>query len=110
MHGDVVFVMNIFDTHVQPSVSQAFANVLAEAMACGFTCIVTDVGHVGWVVPPQNPELLAKAIEAAVSDFRTPEFALRRLASRKRIVDNFSLEKMTEAYLNLWRSLLPLRK
>ena len=115
--SDVPSIMNAVDLHVLPSVSEAFPNVVAEAMACGVPCIVTDVGDAalivgdtGWVVPPKNPELLAKAIEAAASGFRMPEFALRQLAARKRIVDNFSLEKMTEAYLNLWRSLLPLRK
>ena len=115
--SDVPSIMNAVDLHVLPSVSEAFPNVVAEAMACGVPCIVTDVGDAalivgdtGWVVPPKKPELLAKAIEAAASGFRMPEFALRQLAARKRIVDNFSLEKMTEAYLNLWRSLLPLRK
>lgn len=109
--SDIPDVMNALDMHVLASVSEAFPNVVAEAMACGVPCIVTDVGDAamivgdtGWIAPPKNPQLLAKAIEAAASSFDTPAFALRRLAARKRIVDNFSLEKMTQSYVNLWQS------
>jgi len=115
--GDIVSVMNALDVHVLPSASEAFPNVVAEAMACGVPCIVTDVGDAalivgdtGWVVPSKNPEQLAKAIEAAAAVVKLPEFALRQLAARKRIADNFSLEKMIDAYVHLWRSLMPLRK
>ena len=109
--SDIPDVMNALDMHVLASVSEAFPNVVAEAMACGVPCIVTDVGDAamivgdtGWIVPPRNPQLLAKAIETAALSFDTPAFASRRLAARNRIVENFSLEKMTQSYVNLWQS------
>jgi glycosyltransferase involved in cell wall biosynthesis len=109
--SDIPAVMNSLDFHVLPSASEAFPNVVAEAMACGIPCIVTDVGDAamivgdtGWVVPPKNPVSLASAIEEAREDFRGDNDGKRRIAARQRIEDNFSLEKMTQAYRQLWES------
>lgn len=109
--ADIPAVMNALDFHVLPSVSEAFPNVVAEAMACGTPCIVTDVGDAalivgdtGWVVPPASPDLLALALEAAGKSFENKSDAQRRIDARNRIVDNFSLEKMTQSYVNLWQS------
>ncbi|MGB4116673.1 MAG: glycosyltransferase [Polaromonas sp.] len=109
--SDIPDVLNALDVHVLASVSEAFPNVVAEAMACGVPCVVTDagdaamiVGDTGWVVPPKSPQLLAQAIKAAVSSVGTPGFASRRIDARNRIVDNFSLEKMTQSYVTLWQS------
>lgn len=110
--SDIPAVMNALDFHVLPSASEAFPNVVAEAMACGTPCIVTDVGDAamivgdtGWIVPPKNPGLLARAIEEAMGGFGGENDAKRRIGARKRIVDNFSLERMTQAYVHLWQSM-----
>ncbi|MES1976576.1 MAG: glycosyltransferase [Pseudomonadota bacterium] len=109
---DVPAVMNALDVHILPSVSEAFPNVLAEAMACGTPCISTDVGDAalivgdtGWVVARRDPQALSLAISDAVNSVKTEGFVGRQLAARKRIVENFSLEKMRQAYVELWRSL-----
>ncbi len=109
--ADIPAVMSAIDFHVLPSRSEAFPNVVAEAMACGTPCIVTDVGdaalivgETGWVVPPESPDLLAKALQQAENSFRSEGHELRRVEARKRVADNFSLEKMTQSYVNLWQS------
>lgn len=110
--GDIPAVMNALDFHILPSASEAFPNVVAEAMACGTPCVVTDVGDAavivgdtGWVVPPKTPVLLAAAIEEARNGFGGENDAKRRIQARQRIKDNFSLEKMTRAYRQLWESM-----
>lgn len=64
------------------------------------------VGDAGWIVPPKNPGLLARAIEEAMDGFGGKNDAERRIEVRKRIVDNFSLERMTQAYVRLWQSVV----
>ncbi len=111
--SDIPAVMNALDFHLLPSASEAFPNVVAEAMACGTPCVVTNVGDAavivgdtGWVVPPKDPVLLARAIEEAKDGFGGENDAKRRIDARQRIEDNFGLEKMTRAYIHLWQSVL----
>lgn len=67
---DVESVFNGLDIAVNSSqFGEGFSNVVAEAMACGVPCVVTDVGDSafivgdkGKVVPPNNPDALKSAI------------------------------------------------
>ncbi|EKO3726007.1 glycosyltransferase [Vibrio metschnikovii] len=109
--SDITTVMNGFDLFVLSSVSEAFPNVLAEAMACGTPCVTTNVGDAaviigdtGWVVPPKNPQALAKAMLEAIDEKQNNPQAwqARKQACRERIVNNFSIEKMVESYHQVW--------
>lgn len=109
---DITSVMNGLDIHVLSSAfGEAFPNVLAEAMACGTPCITTDVGDaavivgdIGWVVPPKDPQALAKAMLEAMEEKRNnPQtWQARKQACRERIVNNFSIKKMVEGYHQVW--------
>ncbi|GIC06165.1 glycosyltransferase family 4 protein [Vibrio cholerae] len=109
--NDITAVMNGFDLFVLSSVSEAFPNVLNEAMACGTPCITTNVGDAavivgdtGWVVPPKDPQALAKAmLEAMEEQQDNPQaWQARKKACRERIVNNFSIKKMVESYHQVW--------
>jgi glycosyltransferase involved in cell wall biosynthesis len=111
--NDIPNIMNALDLHVLPSASEAFPNVVAEAMACGTPCVVTDVGDAayivgdtGWVVPPRDPMKLAEAIAAAVQQkFSDPAGWRRRCqASRDRIKNNFDIQTMVKKYQEVWSS------
>ncbi len=104
--SDIPDVMNALDIFVLSSRTEAFPVVLTEAMACGIPCVTTDVGDsgcivgdTGWVVPPQSPMRLARALSEAVTSL--PDH-VRQAAARRRIVDNFSVEGMAEAYRRVW--------
>ena len=82
---------------VLSSVSEGFPYSLIEAMTCGRACVATDVGGVaeavgdaGLVVPPRNPEQLAQACVALLTD----DGLRRRLgaAARARALENFTLD------------------
>jgi len=110
--ADIPRIMNGIDLHVlSSSFGEGFPNVLAEAMACGTPCVATDVGDskviiadTGWVAPPNNPKLLADCITVALDEKETNEvvWSNRKNASRKRIVDNFSIDEMIGSYQRVW--------
>ena len=108
---DIPAVLNALDVHVLSSSTEAFPNTVAEAMACGTPCVVTDVGDAayivgdaGWVVPPSDSKALAHGIEMAIRAVSVSGGEKVGRECRKRIVENFALERMTEAYLTLWRN------
>ena len=106
---DIGAVMNALDLHVLSSLSEAFPNVVAEAMACGTPCVVTDVGDAsvivgdqGWRVPAGDPAALCQAMRAAMARLASGEAESLRTACRQRILQNFSQEKMAGAYEDAW--------
>jgi len=108
---DIPTIMSSLDLHVLSSSSEAFPNVLAEAMACNTPCVTTDVGeaaHIvgdtGWVVKPKNPQALADAILIALNELQSDPstWVNRKVACRKRIVNNFSIETMVGKYHQVW--------
>ena len=108
---DIPHVMNAIDLHILSSVGEAFPNTVAEAMACGTPCVVTDVGDAalivgdtGWVAPPQNPKTLAERIEQGLATLQREGRGTLGQRCRTRIVENFSLEKMVRAYRTVWET------
>jgi len=90
---DMPAVYNALDIVCSSSLSEGFPNVIAEAMACGVTCVVTDVGdsasivgQAGLVIQPGNPEALVDAwLQLIVKKLLDKE------TCRERIVKEFSL-------------------
>lgn len=107
---DVPKVLNGLDIHILSSKTEAFPNVVAEAMACGVPCIVTDVGDAGfivgdtgWTVPSESPDALARALSEAIPSMN--DLALwdvRRRNARERVAVNFSLRQMASSYSRVW--------
>ena len=109
--NDIPNIMNALDLHVLPSAfGEAFPNAVAEAMACGTPCVVTDVGDAayivgdtGWVVPPREPTALATAIAMGLEEMSDPVDArYRSFRARCRIEDNFDIERMITSYSSVW--------
>lgn len=109
---DIPKFMNSIDLFALcSSYGEAFPNVLNEAMACGTPCVTTDVGdaalivgNTGWVVPPNNANALANAINKAIEEKQSnhASWIQRENACRHRIMNNFSLEIMTKKYTQIW--------
>lgn len=109
---DIPAVMASLDCLISSSAwGEGFPNVIAEAMACGIPCIVTDVGdsaqivgNTGWVAPPGAPKRLAEAMSAFL-DLRLEERLERGRAARAHIARNYSLDVVAKRYETLFLSL-----
>jgi glycosyltransferase involved in cell wall biosynthesis len=109
-YNDISHVMNGLDVHIlSSSYGEGFPNVVAESMACGTPCIVTDVGDsalivdkTGWIIPPNNPIKLARAIEKALLEKGTLEWKKKRIKARLRIKQKFSITNMIKLYNKVW--------
>ncbi len=98
---DIETLLNGLDLLVSASEGEGFSNVIAEAMATGVPCVVTDVGDskaivgdCGIVVPPKNSCALAKGISQMLSTGYLGN-ASHLARSRSRIVEKFSVAKLT---------------
>lgn len=112
--SDIPDIMNLLDIHVLSSCSEAFPNVLCEAMACGTPCVTTDVGDAsfiigdtGYIVPIKDPTLMAQKIIEMLYEKENNILVWENRKSKcnKRIVENFSIEKMIENYQVVWNNL-----
>lgn len=90
------------------SYGEAFPNAIGEAMAAGVPSVVTDVGDSAWIVgetgrivPPRDPEALARAW---MSLFGLPTEARAALgaAARDRIARHFGLPVVAARYAKLY--------
>lgn len=108
---DIPTIMNGIDLFILSSISEAFPNVLNEAMACGTPCVSTNVGdasyilgETGWIVPTKDPKALSESVsEAIIEKFSSKSLWLhRKKACRERIVENFSLVDMIQKYKDVW--------
>ena len=110
---DVHYITAALDIASSSSQAEGFPNVVGEAMACEVPCVVTDVGDsakivdvTGIVVPPKDPQALAKGWERLIE---MGAEARRKLgiAARKRIQANYSLAVITEQYEDLYHRVVP---
>lgn len=110
--GDVEAILPGCDVFCLSSSSEAFPNVLGEAMTCALPCVATDVGDCarllgghGRIVPPGD----SRAMAAAIAEIARTSLARRKEmgeAARARIVDAFGLGSTIDAYAELYHSML----
>lgn len=101
---DVPRLMAAFDILVSSSLGEAFPNVLGEAMACGVPCIATDVGDsseivadTGIIVPPGQPEAIARAMLHLLALPVAERLALG-MRARERVASRFSIQSTVARY------------
>lgn len=113
VRGDAHRIIEASDLVVHPSLTEAFCNVIIEAMALERPLVATDVsgaseqidaGITGHLVPPGDPLALSAAILKILSD---PEAAARMASeARRRVVQRFSFPRMMRIYEETYVSVL----
>ena len=111
---EVFAAMKACNVLVLPSLSsEAFGLVLAEAMAAGKPVIATCVGGIpavvenglnGFLVEPGKPKEICRALEKLAGSRALREKMGKK--GRKKVVKQYSLEKVAEKYIELYKSLL----
>jgi glycosyltransferase involved in cell wall biosynthesis len=89
-------LLSNYEFYLQLSMSEGFPNALSEAMLCGcipigsaVTSIPEIISNTGFILSKKDPHLLKQSIEKALQCDKEKLSA----AARKRILENYSLEK-----------------
>ncbi len=108
---DLPIYYNAADIFVLPSKSgEGLPLVALEAMACALPVVATDVGGIkeilleeyGKLVPPNQPELLAKTI----LDFGNQDFSSRKKELRSMMEEKYSWDKNVERLVEIYEELI----
>jgi glycosyltransferase involved in cell wall biosynthesis len=100
------------DVFALPSNTEGLPLSLLEAIASGLPVVATEVGGVprivrntdsGWLCPPQNAGALQGAMEAAIT---CPDLRDRGERARRLVSEQYSAERMTHDYEQLYQRLL----
>ena len=109
---DIPRLMAALDLLVSSSFTEAFSNVMGEAMACGVPCVMTDlgdaaqiIGKTGRVVKPGDMKMLAQSI---LELMQMPKPARRVLGqkARERIRKRFEIGKVANLHEEFYEQLL----
>lgn len=111
--AEVYRILHILDLFVMTSLWEGFCVAVLQAMAARKPLILTDIpsfreasddGACGRLVPVRDPEAIAKAILELKNN---PKMAKEmREAARKRVIENFLIQKTVENYEKLYDRLL----
>ena len=112
LRDDVDTILTAADIFAQPSLSEGLPLAVLEAMSFGLPVIATRVGGIpeavvdgetGYLVPPGDPETLAAALTRVIES--ADRGASMGSAGRERAAAEFSVERMTDAYRQLYHEL-----
>lgn len=106
--NDIPTLLNKANFFILSSKHEGLPTVVIEAMACGAFVIATDcggsaeiMGDTGILVPPQDSQALAQAMQQALS-LTDEQIEVNNKRARKRIEELFSLEKSVEKWLEIY--------
>ena len=115
--SDVLSIMSAVDVVVFSSLREGFSIALLEAMACEKPVVATSVGgnpevivdgETGFMVPPKNPDALAKRIIWIFQNLEKAE-EIGKLG-RKRLEEKFTIEKTVESLEKLYVNVTSLKE
>jgi len=109
-HKKTLEMLNEFDLYIQYSFSEGFCNAVLEAQSRGMLSIVSDAGafseniinnKTGWVVPKNNPTLLAKKIAEVISLSEIKKHKIKKQAI-KRVAKEYNIEKQQKEFIDFY--------
>jgi glycosyltransferase involved in cell wall biosynthesis len=110
--SDMSRITAALDIASSSSYSEAFPNVIGEAMSCGVPCVVTDVGDSAWLVGDTGMAVPARdsdALSRAWAELYTRGASQRRAlgaSARERIATYFSMASVAAQYEQMYEQIL----
>jgi glycosyltransferase involved in cell wall biosynthesis len=106
--SDIPKIMSALDIVVSSSAwGEGFPNVIGEAMASKVPCVVTDVGDSAYIVgkygrvcPVGDDQCIASSLLQLIENKQERKTAGNQ--ARKRIKENYSMDKIKKEYLKEW--------
>jgi glycogen(starch) synthase len=111
-HRDVPGFLLGADVLVLPSIYEEMGSVLAEALQAGLPVVASDVGGIprvvhhgrtGILVPPADPDCLARALDELVAN---PADLARMSAASRALADRYAWDGLAERILDVYRGAL----
>lgn len=108
----MVELYNVADVTVVPSLQENLSNMVMESLSCGTPVVAFNIGgmadmidhmHNGYLAKPYDTDELAYGIEYILTNY---DYYLVSDNSRKKVLENFSEESISNKYINLYRTLL----
>lgn len=110
--ADVAACLSAMDVFCLSSRTEGFPNVVAEAMAMGLPCVVTDVGDAamlvadtGVVVPKEDSPALAEGLERVLAMAPDVRHELGQRA-KERVASEFSISRACERFDSIYQQAL----
>ncbi|NHM28354.1 glycosyltransferase family 4 protein [Desulfofundulus sp. TPOSR] len=110
---DIPRILAAMDIFVLPSITEGLPLTILEAMAAGKPVVATRVGglpeavidgETGFLVPPRNPQALARALVRLLSERRKAEEMGQK--GRQRVMEHFTVEAMVRKIEEEYKSAL----
>ena len=112
VQSDMNQVYNMLDLLVLSSYTEAFPNVLVEAMCCQLPCVTTDAGDARiivdndcYVVPVRDATSLANAI-FSIASLDVEARKNLGIANRNKVFSRYTIENMLKNYKEFYSQLL----
>ena len=107
---DIERILTAMDVLVSTSGwGEGFSNVIGEAMSAGVLCVATNVGdskniigETGAIVRPHSIDQISMDV-AKILHLSDEQRLTRGKEARRRIIEYYSIEKITKKYLTLYQ-------